>query len=120
MTNDMVKNLCNGEWDEFYVDCDKEEREKREMELEARRKFVEGMMRYPEMGIAVYIDDKIPEEPSDWDKLTVIREDNRFYMADFVEDPEQGGLKEVRWNKVYHGELESETEAKRKRGRRRR
>ncbi|MBE5971178.1 MAG: hypothetical protein E7246_01460 [Lachnoclostridium sp.] len=114
MTNEMLSNM-----DLYYVDCEKEEQEQRELEMEARRKFVEGMMRYPEMGIAVYIDDKIPEEQSDWDKLTVIREDNRFYMADFIEDQKQGGLKEVRWNKVYHGELVSETNARRKHGRRR-
>ena len=112
MTNEIMTNV-----DLYYVDCEREEQEKRELEMAARRKFVEGMMRYPEMGIAVYIDDKIPEEQSDWDKLTVIREDNKFYMADFIED--QGGLKEVRWNKVYHGELASESDAKRKRGRKR-
>ena len=50
--------------------------------------------------------------------LTVIREDNRFYMADFVEDQE-GGLKEIRFDKVYHGELESEYDDRRKRRRRR-
>ena len=104
----------------YYVDCDKEECEQREMEMEARRKFVEGMMRYPEIGIEVYIDDKIPESQSDWDKLTVIREDNQFYMADFVEDLENGRLKEVRFDKVYHGELESESDKRRKRGRRHR
>ncbi len=114
MTNEMLTNM-----DLYYVDCEKEEREQRELEMEARRRFVEGMMRYPEMGIAVYIDDKIPEEQSDWDKLTVIREDNQFYMADFIEDQERGCLKEVRWNKVYHGELASETDAKRRHGRRR-
>ncbi len=113
MTNETLTNM-----DLYYVDCEKEEREQRELEMEARRKFVEGMMRYPEMGIAVYIDDKIPEEQSDWDKLTVIREDNRFYMADFVED-QKGGLKEIRFDKVYHGELESEYDDKRKRRRRR-
>lgn len=104
----------------YYVDCDKEEREQREMEMEERRKFVEGMMRYPEIGIAVYIDDKIPRDQSDWDKLTVIREDNQFYMADFVADQENGKLKEVRFDKVYHGELESEIDTRRRRGRRRR
>ena len=113
MTKEMLTNM-----DLYYVDCEKEEREQRELEMEARRKFVEGMMRYPEMGIAVYIDDKIPEEQSDWDKLTVIREDNRFYMADFVEDQE-GCLKEIRFDKVYHGELESEYDDKRRRRRRR-
>ena len=105
--------------DLYYVDCEKEEREQREREMEERRKFVEGMKRYPEIGIAVYIDDEIPESQSDWDKLTVIREDNQFYMADFVED-EFGGLKEVRFDKVYHGELESEVDTRRRRVRRRR
>ena len=113
MTKEMLTNM-----DLYYVDCEKEEREQRELEMEARRKFVEGMMRYPEMGIAVYIDDKIPEEQSDWDKLTVIREDNRFYMADFVED-QDGGLKEIRFDKVYHGEIESEYDDKRRRRHRR-
>lgn len=105
--------------DLYYVDCEREEREQRERELEAKRRFVEGMKRYPEMGIPVYIDDKIPEEEQDWEKLTVLREDRRFYMADFVPDEESGALKEVRWNMVYHGELTSEPDGRRKRGRRR-
>ena len=114
MSNEALTNM-----DLYYVDCEKEEQDQRELEMEARRKFVEGMKKYPEMGIAVYIDGKIPEEQRDWDKLTVIREDNQFYMADFVEDQEHGGLKEVRFDKVYHGELASEADVKRRRGRRR-
>ncbi len=111
MTNEM---------DMYYVDCEREEREQREREMEARRKFVEGMKRYPEKGIPVYIDGKIAEEQNDWDKLTVIREDEQFYMADFVEDEVQGRLKEVRFDMVYHGGLESENSGKRRRIRKRR
>lgn len=114
----MTEGMKDYDSDRYYIDCEKEEREQRELEMAESRRFVEGMMKYPEKGIPVYIDDKIPEEQRDWDKLMMIREDDQFYMADFVEDQEHGGLKEIRWNKVYHGELESET-AKRKRGRRR-
>ncbi len=99
-----------------YLECDREEREEREREMQEKRKFVEGMKRYPEMGIPVFIDDRIPREDVDWDKLTRGPRDGRyFYMADYVEDKETGKLKEIRWNPVSHGDIESEAEMRRKR-----
>ena len=114
MTNEKLTNM-----DLYYVDCEKEEREQRELEMKARRKFVEGMMKYPEKGIPVYIDGKIPETQDDWYKLAAIREDSQFYMPDFVEDPVCGGLKEVRFDMVYHDPLELEKDVYRRRRRRR-
>ncbi len=132
------------EAERYYVDCEREEREKREWEMAERRKFVEGMKRYPEMGIQVLINGKIPEE-QDWERLAVMRDDNRFYMADFVfEDAEKRSgenaevqmdhvaeplgeygdikpttvLKEIHWNLRYHGELKSQQADRKKRGKR--
>ncbi len=101
-----------------YSECEREELEEREREMQAKRKFVEGMKRYPELGIPVYIDDRIPEEDVDWDRLAKGPKDNQyFYMADYVTDERTGKLKEVRWNSVTHGDIETEVEMKRKRGR---
>lgn len=36
----------------------------------------------------------------EWEKLFEIRDDNMFYMGDYVQ-AESGGLKEVRFDKVY-------------------
>ena len=38
--------------------------------------------------------------PPEWEKLFEIRDDNMFYMGDYVQ-AESGGLKEVRFDKVY-------------------
>ena len=43
--------------------------------------------------------------PPDWEKLFEIREDNMFYMGDYVQ-AETGGLKEIRFDKVYHSSEE--------------
>ena len=112
----------------YYVDCDKEEREKFEYEQAEKRKFVEGMKKYPEMGVAVYIDGKIPEE-QDWEKLIAVREDGQFYMADYIMEelpPEQINkppkqvLTSIHWNIRYHDEQEVERQKRSKRNRRRR
>ena len=38
--------------------------------------------------------------PPEWEKLFEIRDDNMFYMGDYLQ-AESGGLKEVRFDKVY-------------------
>lgn len=87
-------------------------------EREEKEKFVEGMKKYPDKGIPVYIDDKIPKEQRDWDKLIMVREDRRFYMADFVTD-DRGELCQIRFDAVYHKDADSDEEGKRNRGKRR-
>ena len=105
--------------DESMIDremCDQEERIRRAAEKEEKERFIDGLKRYPEKGVQVYIDGK-PAGPYDWEKLTMLREDNRFYMGDFIED--ESGLREIRFDMVYHGDIQEEREMFRPRGRRR-
>lgn len=96
--------------------CEQEERVKKAVEREERERFIDGLKRYPEKGVQVYIDGK-PAGPFDWEKLTMLREDNRFYMGDFIQD--EWGLREIRFDMVYHGELSTEREPLHPRTRRR-
>ena len=93
--------------------CEEEERARWALERAAKEQFINGLKRYPEKGVQVYIDGEIAG-PLDWDKLTMLREDNRFYMGDFVQD--ESGLREIRFDMVYHGEIQSEREPYRRRG----
>lgn len=79
-----------------------------ERKYEEMRQFVGGLSRYTAKGIPVYVDGKIPE-PSDWERVFEVREDGMFYMGDYVQ-AEEGGLKEIRFDKVYLCERESEKE----------
>ena len=88
-----------------------ENRREEQTKEEEKTRFLDGLKRYPEKGVPVYIDDKIPG-PEDWEKLVQIREDNRFYMGDYIQT-ETGCLKEIRFDQVYLGGL-SETEKSRK------
>lgn len=49
--------------------------------------------------VAIYVDGRV-SGPPEWEKLFEIRDDNMFYMGDYVQ-AESGGLKEVRFDKVY-------------------
>lgn len=80
-----------------------------------RNKFLNGLKKYPEMGVNVYIDDEIPG-PDDWEKLVAVREDQFFYMGDYIQM--DGKLHEIRFDCVYHGDLEEEEERTTKRKRR--
>ena len=70
---------------------DRKEREKRQ--------YLGGLQRLSEKGIAIYVDGRV-SGPPEWEKLFEIRDDNMFYMGDYVQ-AESGGLKEVRFDKVY-------------------
>ena len=96
--------------------CDQEEKVKRALERMEKERFIDGLKRYPEKGVQVYIDGKVAG-PFDWEKLTMLREDNRFYMGDFIQD--ESGLREIRFDMVYHGDIQSERDIYRTRGRRR-
>lgn len=83
-----------------------------------KNRFLNGLKRYPQKGVPVYIDDEIPG-PDDWEKLVAVREDNLFYMGDYVQ-ADGGGLKEIRFDKVYLEERgEERGYGKRRRGRKR-
>ncbi len=61
----------------------------------------QGLKKYRDQGIAIIIDgEELPEK--DWNKIFEIREDDSFYMADFVPDGETGKLREIRFDRVYY------------------
>ncbi|MBO5485451.1 MAG: hypothetical protein J5988_00770, partial [Eubacterium sp.] len=69
----------------YRSDCEEEEKAKQALAKVEKEKFLNGLKRYPEKGVPVYIDNK-EAGPEDWEKLTMFREDNRFYMGDFVQN----------------------------------
>ena len=70
----------------------------------AKYQYLGGLKRLTEKGIPIYMDGHI-SGPPDWEKLFEIREDNMLYMGDYVQ-AETGGLKEIRFDKVYHSSEE--------------
>ena len=78
-----------------------------EQKTEEMTRYLNGLKRYTEKGIPIYMDGKLSGQ-REWEKLFEVREDGMFYM----------GLKEIRFDKVYLSEADiSET---RNSGRRRR
>lgn len=71
-----------------------------EEKREEMRRYLNGLKRYKEKGIPIYVDGK-PSEPEEWEKLFEVREDGMFYMGDYVQ-AETGELKEIRFDKVYN------------------
>lgn len=72
---------------------------KKELKLDDMRRYINGLIRYMEKGIPVYMDGRL-SEPEDWEKLFEVREDGMFYMGDYVQT-ETGELKEIRFDCVY-------------------
>ncbi len=63
--------------------------------------YLEGLKRYRNKGIPIVIDgEELPE--TDWGKIFEIREDDSFYMADYVPNEETGKLQEIRFDRVYN------------------
>lgn len=78
---------------------------KKRMEEKSRRTYVEGLQKYQNWGIPIYIDGREAAE-EDWEQIFEVREDGSFYMGDYIlEDEEEGDgrkLKEIRFDKVYY------------------
>ena len=78
--------------------------------VEEMTRYLNGLKRYTEKGIPIYMDGKLSGQ-REWEKLFEVREDGMFYMGDYVQ-AEGGGLKEIRFDKVYrsgyHGDERSE------------
>lgn len=89
-----------------------EERMSQERKQEEMQRYMNGLMRYTQKGIPVYMDGE-PSQPEDWGRLFEVREDGMFYMGDYVQ-AESGGLKEIRFDKVYLCEKYPEKEKKQK------
>lgn len=63
--------------------------------------YLAGLKKYRDQGIAIIIDgEELPEE--DWNKIFEVREDNSFYMADYIPDKNTGKLQEIRFDRVYY------------------
>ena len=63
-------------------------------------RYIEGLKRFSEKGIPIYVDGRL-SGPREWERLFRVREDGMFYMGDYVQG-ESGGLKEIRFDKVYN------------------
>ena len=63
------------------------------------RIYLEGLKRYSDRGIPIYIDGKRSTE-ADWHKIFEIHEDGGFYMGDYV-GADEGCLREIRFDRVY-------------------
>ena len=72
--------------------------------VEEMTRYLNGLKRYTEKGIPIYMDGKLSGQ-REWEKLFEVREDGMFYMGDYVQ-AEGGGLKEIRFDKVYLSEEE--------------
>lgn len=62
---------------------------------------LEGLKRFRNRGVSIVIDGEETAE-QDWSKIFEVREDNSFYMADYISDERTGRLKEIRFDRVYH------------------
>jgi hypothetical protein len=63
--------------------------------------YLAGLKKYSDQGVAILMDGKeLPQE--DWNKIFELREDNSFYMADYIPDGETGKLLEIRFDRVYN------------------
>ena len=72
---------------------------KKQLEKRDRKAYLEGLKKYEEKGIPLYIDDE-PAKAEDMERIFEIQEDGSFYMGDYV-GADTGRLKEIRFNKVY-------------------
>lgn len=73
------------------------------MKAEQQIRYIEGLKRYSERGIPIYIDGKRCKA-EDCRKLFEVREDGTFYMGDYV-GADEGKLKEIRFDRIYLGEI---------------
>ena len=64
-----------------------------------RKDYLEGLRRFKKRGIPILIDGKICRE-AEWNRIFEVGEDGGFYMGDYV-CSDKGGLKEIRFDKVY-------------------
>lgn len=77
--------------------------QKKHLEEKTRKTYVEGLQKYQDRGIPIYIDGQEAEE-ADWDQIFMVNEDGSFYMGDYILEEEGDGrkLKEIRFDKVYY------------------
>ncbi|MEY8354444.1 hypothetical protein AALB39_13965 [Lachnospiraceae bacterium 54-53] len=79
----------------------KKQAEDLEEDYAKKRQYLAGLKKYRDQGITILIDgEEAPEE--DWNKIFEVREDNCFYMADYIPDKKTGKLQEIRFDRVYN------------------
>ncbi len=71
---------------------------KRQLNDQERQAYLDGLKRYHQKGIPIYIDDEEMKE-TEWGKIFEIQDDGSFYMSDYV-GAETGNLTEIRFDKV--------------------
>ena len=55
--------------------------------VEEMTRYLNGLKRYTEKGIPIYMDGKLSGQ-REWEKLFEVREDGMFYMGDYVQAEE--------------------------------
>ena len=75
---------------------------KRNEDARHRKDYLDGLKRFKKRGIPIIIDGKECTE-ADWTRIFDVGEDGAFYMGDYV-CSDKGGLKEIRFDKVYLSE----------------
>ena len=75
---------------------------KRNEDARHRKDYLDGLKRFKKRGIPIIIDGKECRE-ADWTRIFDVGEDGAFYMGDYV-CSDKGGLKEIRFDKVYLSE----------------
>ena len=71
---------------------------KRQLNDQERQAYLDGLKRYHQKGIPIYIDDEEMKE-TEWGKIFEIQDDGSFYMSDYV-GAETGNLTEIRFDTV--------------------
>ena len=64
-----------------------------------QKTYLDGLRRFKNKGVRIMIDGKECAE-TEWGRIFEMGEDGGFYMGDYI-GAEQGGLKEIRFDKVY-------------------
>ncbi|MEY8338558.1 hypothetical protein AALB16_11145 [Lachnospiraceae bacterium 62-35] len=72
----------------------------KKLEEKDRQVYLEGLKKYRDKGIPIYIDNEKADTES-MGKLFEIQEDGSFYMGDYI-GTDSGHLKEIRFDKVYY------------------
>lgn len=69
-------------------------------EQEQRRIFFEGLKRYQDRGIPIFINGR-EGSIEELEKLLEVKEDGAFYMGDYI-GSDSGKLTEIHFDKVYY------------------
>ena len=67
---------------------------------EQQKIYLEGLKKYNERGIPIYIDG-VECSPEEYYKIFEVKEEGAFYMGDYI-GADMGKLTEIRFDKVYY------------------